>query len=66
MKLILEQIIENEMTRVEFTMEEGIDIYDLYSYLERFALAIGFMPESIEDAIVNRYKEIKDDQMSSL
>jgi hypothetical protein len=59
MKLILEQIIENEMTRVEFTVNESTDIYDLYRYLERFALAIGFMPESIEDAIVSRFHEIK-------
>jgi hypothetical protein len=64
MKLILEQIIESETTRVEFTTNEFVDVYDLFGYLERFALAIGYI--SIEDAIVNRYKEIKNDQMSSL
>lgn len=57
--LIFEQIIPDdeivgcgETTRVEFTVEEGLNADDFFDYLIRFALAAGYQMENIENCIV--------------
>jgi hypothetical protein len=66
-KLILKQEITEdrpeftEITKAEFE-KDIMDVFDFFDYLIRFALACGYYESNVEDAILRRASEVKDDQ----
>jgi hypothetical protein len=60
MTLIFEHNVLGESTRVEFEVTDALVVHELLGYFVRFALAAGYQPESIKDAVIDLASEYED------
>lgn len=66
-KYFFRQIIDDpdagkEVVELNIPMEYSPDVYDLYDMFRRVALAFGYQPESVDEAIIQKHYEIAKDE----